>query len=422
MAAGTQLSEGIAKASGGIDLEAAKASGAGIDLEAFRRFPYGLLVTSADGTIVSHNLQAARLIEASGVQNGDGRLSCCELLGCGAADTVLAEGCVTQMALAHGGLLPEMRVDLATRSGSASLWVAAAPLWTAAAILDGEGGQADCQEVGHVVVQLRPGVAKDRRRRTEPHWMSGPRLRIRALGGLVVESPEGPIGGEWLDQRTGELLKYLVAERHRSVPVEQIGESVWPAASYSIAGSVRYYIHTLRTKLEPGRAKRAPSSFIVSRAGGYRLNLERVSVDADEFEAHVTAGLALSESDPAAAEAQLESGLALYRGEFLTDLPYAEWALAERHRLHELACKALRRLADLRLERRMQTAAMRSLERLAAMQPYDEAVHRQLMELDISSGQHSNAIRRYGALRARMRRTFGHDPGFTPADLGTKSR
>jgi DNA-binding SARP family transcriptional activator len=381
---------------------------AAIDREAFHHFPYSLLVTRQDGTIVSRNLQATRLIEAEGLVPAS--LTCCELLGCGTADTVLAQGCITAMALAHGSLLPEIRIDLETRSGTSSLWIAAAPM-------GGNGSRPT-----HVALQLRPGIAKDRRRRTEPHWISGPRLRIRALGGVIVESPEGPIGGDWLDQRAGKLLKYLVAERHRSVPVEQIGESVWPQAGYSIAGSVRYYIHALRSKLEPARPKRGPSSFILSRAGGYRLNLDRVTVDADEFESRVSAGLAARQSEPEVAEAQLESGLALYRGEFLADLPYAEWALAERHRLLELACRALRELADLRLERRMPAAAMLPLERLAAMQPYDEAVHRQLMELDMASGQHSNAMRRYGALRTRIRRTFGHDLSFTPAELKTKSR
>jgi DNA-binding SARP family transcriptional activator len=380
-----------------------KAGGAMIDREAFHRFPYGLIVTHEGGAIVSRNLEATRLIE--GQELSPAGLTCCELIGCRTPDTVLAEGCVTEMALAQDGLLPEMRIDRKARFGPRSVWIAAAPF----------GGEEGAPR--HVVIQLRPGLDKDRRRRTEPHWMSGPRLRIRALGGVVVESREGPILGDWLDQRTGELLKYLIAERHRSVPVEQIGESVWPQASYSIAGSVRYYIHTLRSKLEPGRPKRAPSSFIVSRAGGYRLNLDRVSIDADEFESHVTAGLAAVKSDPHVAETQLESGLALYRGEFLADLPYAEWALSERHRLHELACRALRELADLRLEKRMLATAMRPLERLAVMQPYDEAVHRQLMELDVLSGQPSNAIRRYGALRARMRRTFDQELRFTPADL-----
>lgn len=384
------------------------AVGSAVDREVFWRFPYGMLVIGGDGRIISLNLQASRLIEARGLHLRAEGLRCCELLGCRVPDTVLSGGCITEMALERGALLPEMRLEMATSSGILSFWIAACPM--------------QCEDGGaeHVVVQLRPGVAKDRRRRTEPHWMSGPQLRIRALGGLIVESPEGPIGGEWMDQRAGELLKYLVAERHRSVPVEQIGESVWPQASYSIASSVRYYVHALRDKLEPGRSKRAPSSFILSHAGGYRLNLDRVSVDADEFETYISSGLALVESDPHSADAQLASGLALYRGEFLGDLPYAEWALSERHRLHELACRALRTVAELRLERRMLIGAMRPLERLASMQPYDEAVHRLLMELDVASGQRSKAIRRYEALRSRMRRAFGHDPAFSPADLSGK--
>ncbi len=378
-----------------------KLSSSTLSAEAFRRFPYGLIVTSHDGTIVARNLQATRLIEAKGL-SAEG-LRCCELLGCRTPDTVLSAGCITEMALARGALLPEMRVDIHTHSEPAALWLAAAPLIDLG--------------YSHVVVQLRPGVANDRRRRTDPHWMDGPSLRIRVLGGTIVESPEGPIGGEWLDQRAGQLLKFLVAERHRAVHVEEIGESIWPRADFAVASNVRYYIHALRTKLEPGRGRREPSAFVVSRAGGYRLNLERVSVDADEFEKCISGGLRMADHDPREADVELERGIALYRGDFLADLPYAEWALAERHRLHDLACMALRRLADMRMERRALDGAARMLERLGAMQPYDEAVHRQLMELDVMRGQRSGAIRRYGALRSRMRRTFGHDPEFTPADL-----
>src|SRR5256885_9100487 len=33
------------------------------------------------------------------------------------------------------------------------------------------------------------------------HWLDGPRLRIFALGGMRVESREGPLAGDWLEQR-----------------------------------------------------------------------------------------------------------------------------------------------------------------------------------------------------------------------------
>ncbi|HLM86648.1 MAG TPA: BTAD domain-containing putative transcriptional regulator [Solirubrobacteraceae bacterium] len=371
-----------------------------LELEAFRGFPYGVLVLDGEGAILCANREATRLIGVAGLTGKN--LTCCALLGCRRPDTVLQAACLTELALAHDGAMPEIRVDLCTPEGPSAMWVAAASI-----------GLADAR----VVLQLRPGVAGDRRKRTDPHWMSGARLRIRTLGRTAVESAEGPIGGAWLDQRTGQLLKYLVAERRRAAAVDEIGESIWPGADYAVGTSVRYYVHALRRRLEPALGSRAPSSFISAHCGTYRLRLEHVEIDADEFEAHLRAGLAVAESDPVSASAQIERGLAIYRGEFLADLPYAEWALPERHRLHDLACTGLRRLADIRLRLHMLDSAALSLEQLASMQPFDEDVHRQLMELDIMRGRRSDAVRRYAALRARIRRTFGHDPDFTPADL-----
>ena len=369
---------------------------------AFERFPYSLIVIDHGGHVVAVNLEAERLIEAMGMAGVE--LTCCMLLGCHSSDSVLADTCLSWLARSQGGALPEVRVDVTTADGVGAMWVTAAPL-----LLD--------REDSHVVLQLRPGMTQDRRRRTDPHWMTGPRLRICTLGRTVVESAEGSIGGEWLDQRTGQLLKYLIAERHRAVHVDEIGESIWPGADFAIAGSVRYYIHALRRKLEPQRGRREPSTFILSRAGSYRLNLDNIEVDADEFEAHVTAGLASVERDPQLAAEEIERGMSVYRGDFLADSPYADWAMLERHRLHSLACMGLRSLAAIRLEARAIDSAARSLEQLATLLPYDEGVHRQLMELDIMRGRRSDAVRRYASLRTRIRRTFGHDPDFTPADL-----
>jgi DNA-binding SARP family transcriptional activator len=374
-----------------------------LEQEAFRNFPYSLIVVDQERRVIARNLEGERLIEAMGLADVD--LTCCRLLECHSSESVLADVCLTELARSREGPLPEVRVDVTTAAGVRAMWVAAAPLLV--------------QGSSHVVLQLRPGLSQDRRRRTDPHWMTGPRLRICALGATIVESAEGPIGGEWLDQRAGQLLKYLIAERHRAVHIDEIGESLWPGADFAIAGSVRYYIHALRRKLEPQRGRREPSAFIVSSSGCYRLNLDHVEIDADEFEMHVTAGLERLDSEPQAAAAQIERGLSVYRGDFLVDSPYADWAMLERHRLHDLACMGLRSLADIRLQERLIDSAARSLERLAILQPYDEEVHRKLMELDIMRGRRSDAVRRYISLRTRIRQTFGHDPNFTPADLAS---
>jgi DNA-binding SARP family transcriptional activator len=371
-----------------------------LEHEAFDAFPYGLLVLDRAGHVLSRNREAARLIQSMG--GADGKLTCCSLLGCKVPGTVLELGCLTELALDRDAVLPEMRVDVRSRSGPAAMWVVAAPL-------AGKG----------VVVQLRPGISGDRRRRTSPHWMAGPRLRIHTLGNTVVESMEGPIGGAWLDQRTGQLLKYLVAERRRAVTVDEIGESIWSQAEYDVRTSVRYYVHTLRRKLEPARGQREPSAFVVSRSGTYRLDLSHVEIDADEFETRVRAGLTSADGDPLAGANEIERGLAIYRGDFLADMPYAEWAIGERHRLHDLACIGLSRLADIRLSGNMLDGAARALERLAALQPFDEDVHRRLIEVDVVRGRRSDAVRRYATLRSRLRKTFRDGPSFTLADISS---
>jgi DNA-binding SARP family transcriptional activator len=369
--------------------------------EAFECFPYGLLVLDGRGRLVCANREASRLIAAAGLPETG--LTCCALLACGVADTALEGHCLTELAVRNGHVLPEMRIDTRASAGAGSMWITASPI----------GGGDDAR----VVVQLRPARPDDRRRHAAPNWTAGPLLRIRTLGATVVESPDGPIDGAWLDQRTGQLFKYLIAERRRAVTVDEIGESIWREADYAVGTSVRYYVHALRRKLEPTRGLREPSAFISASCGTYRLALDHVSLDADEFEAGITAGIAAAQRDPAGAAEDIERSLTLYRGDFLADLPYAEWAMAERHRLHELACIGLRRLTDIRLERRALDGAARALERLATLQPFDEDVHRRLMEIDIARGRRSDAVRRYATLRCRLRRTFGHDPDFTPADL-----
>jgi DNA-binding SARP family transcriptional activator len=372
-----------------------------LESEAFKCFPYGLLVLDRDGTIMCVNDEAARLIDEAGLSQAG--LSCCALLGCRQPGTALAGACMTELALGELARLPEVRVDIGCPQGPTAVWVAA-----------GRIGDGACR----VVVQLRPGLAGDRRRRTAPEWIAGgPRLRISCLGRTVVETAEGLIGGAWLEQRAGQLLKYLVAERRRAVAVDEIAESIWPGADYAVGANVRYYIHALRRKLEPQRGAREPSAVIVARSGSYRLSLDEIEVDADLFEAHVSVGLAAAKADPQRAAEELERGLALYHGDFMADLPYAEWAMHERHRLHDLACMGLRSLADIRMEQRVIDGAARCLERLAILQPYDEDVHRRLMELDLMQGRRSDVVRRYEALRTRIRATFGHDPSFTPADL-----
>jgi DNA-binding SARP family transcriptional activator len=362
------------------------------------RLPYGVVVVEPGGLIGSSNPCAQGYF---GELEGDPEVRCRDLLDCMAPGGPCADGCLAERAAQAERPLPEIRIDTQRGGGVSALWVTAAPL--------GEG---------RALLHLRPGDARDRRRRSDPHWISGPRLRIAAFGRMHVDSAEGPLGGKWLQQRPGHVLKYLVCERNRVVHAEEIAEALWPGSGPTALNNVRHFIHSLRDKLEPDRPKRAPSSFIVAVQGGYAIDRRRVQIDADDFEEAAKQGIdAARRGALADAEASLSKALDLYRGDFLSDEPYAEWAYAERDRLRALTTQCLRVLATILAKRDDIDGAAAVLEQLAELEPYDAEVHKQLLTAWLRVGRRTEAARRYTSFRMRMLREFGEEPDFELADL-----
>jgi DNA-binding SARP family transcriptional activator len=240
-------------------------------------------------------------------------------------------------------------------------------------------------------------------------------IRIRTLGETVVETSAGVMRADWLDHRAGRLLKYLVAHRYTPMHADAIAEALWPRARADTTSTVRHFVHALREKLEPGRGRYQRSVFILARNGGYLLNPERVTVDADDFEREAKAGLiAMTANERPAAVAHLRRALELYSGDFLIDERFEDWAIAERERLRELATKPLRILARLSENRDEATAY---LERLAAMEPLDVDIHKELIVLWLRQGRRGRALRHYRALQSRLMRELGERVTFDVAEL-----
>jgi DNA-binding SARP family transcriptional activator len=365
------------------------------------RLPYAILVEDAQGHLTAHNRAAERAL--SGVVELDaGAEIGCALLGCRLPGGPLEGACLHARAREQDGPLPELRIDLPRGAGLEAAWVTVTAL----------GPDREL-----VVTELRPADRGDRRRRTEPHWTTGPQLRIFALGRTRVMSAETDIGGRWLDNRPGQILKLLVADRHRRVFSDEIVERLWPAGTHDTRG-LRSFVHALRDHLEPQGAPSPPSSFVLATRGGYVLHETRVWIDADVFESLLAEGSAAFDGgeDRQALEL-LHRGLELYRGDFLGDEPYAEWALPERERLRRIAGDGLRVLAMLHERGGDLTAAAASLARLADLEPYDVEVHRDLLTLLLRRGRRSEALRRYDTLRRRVLTTFGEPLDFTLAEL-----
>ncbi len=370
-----------------------------------RLLRFGIIVTDSSGAVIDANETATQMVSAAHGEWPE-EATCCSLFGCLRREP-LARHCITTLAANSQEPLPEIRVDLPSERPSSAVWISAARVK---------------QDGSQVVMHLRPATVGDRRRRTQPHWMTKPGLRLRVLGRTRVETEEVAIEGDWLLQRPGQLLKYLVCQRRRPAHVDEIVEALWSDAGITGRNTLRHYIHVLRERLEPSRQPRTSSPFIASIGSTYSID-PRVAVDMDEFEDLVSTGL--GESADAAiggisAIDCLEQAMDLYEGDLISEEPFAEWAFAEREVMRSLAYKALDRLIEHYLEHGDLPAATTKLERATELRPFDADVQRQLIGIYLQQGRHSDASRRYATLRQRMLDEFEQEPEFSLAALASE--
>ncbi len=361
----------------------------------YERLPYALVVVDEQGSVLAANEAAVEM--GWGAREAGPPTACHEMFACRAAGGPCHHECLVQRASRTGETLPEIRVDTLPGSRVSAVWVTTTPLGLDTGVL----------------LHLRPGDARDRRRRSDPHWISGPELTIKALGRIRVDSREGPLGGNWLQQRPGQVLKYLICERDRVVQAEEIAEALWPSSGREALSSVRHFIHGLRDRLEPGRSPRGGTPFIITVRGGYAINRRHVRIDADTFTEAARDGLDAAERGEARAAAErLELALSLYRGDLLADEPYAEWAMVERDRLRTMATDSLRALTRIAMASGDHASVIANLERLTEFEPFDSDVHRALCSALLATGRRSEAMRRYATFRARLAKEFRARPGF----------
>ena len=343
----------------------------------------GVVLADATGAIVWWSGGMAAQLAASGLRWTPG-MRCCEALGC-------ADGaCLTQRALADPARVVEHPWRAATkRRLEATL--------TARHVQPGRAAM--------VVFEVCFGTP------TAPASAPASEVTVAALGRLSVEVEGSSRDGDWLQQRPGQVFRYLLASRAAPQRSEAIAAALWPDRGPSAVANVRYCVFKLREQLADSVD---PAGSLVAReAAGYRLDPRRLKLDVDVFQRNATAGIAAARRrEHEAGESLLTDALALYRGDFLADDPYADWAFTEREYLRSLAGKGLAALAQIAVSSGRLVAAADHLHRLAQLEPFDSNVHQMLIEVCLRRGRRTEALRHYHALRARLQRAFGEQPDF----------
>jgi DNA-binding SARP family transcriptional activator len=183
-------------------------------------------------------------------------------------------------------------------------------------------------------------------------------------------------------------------------------ELLWPDQSPVRGGNrLSVLLTTLRRVLDPQRLIDFPGPVVADRSA-VRLDLKHVDVDVERFLAAAAAAQQAEQSGRGDATALLRAAANLYRGDFLADDPYDDWAEPLRDEAVAAYIGVLRTLAA-RIADTDEKAL--HLMRLVHHDPYDEEAHLGLVKVLRDAGRHGEAHRRYRSYAQRMAE-LGVDP------------
>jgi YVTN family beta-propeller protein len=227
-------------------------------------------------------------------------------------------------------------------------------------------------------------------------------LDLQILGSLEAldDGRQIPLGGG----RQRSVLAILVIHRGTVVSVDRMVDLLWGEHPPDTAAkTVQVYISRLRKELGEG--------LLLTRGGGYVLELAPQQVDADRFEQAVSeAREQLDGAEVAAARDRLREALAFWRGPPLADFTYDDFARDEIDRLWELRLAALEERVEADLSLGRDAELVPELEQLVRENPTRERLRRQLMLALYRSGRQAEALETYRQGRRALDEELGLEP------------
>ncbi len=197
------------------------------------------------------------------------------------------------------------------------------------------------------------------------------------------------------------LLVYLTLMQQRSHARDTLAALFWPDASDAVAKkNLRQSLYQLRQVL--GDTEPHEESFLLVTRSTVQFNA------ASDHTVDVTAFLTHLDND------QLEA-VTIYQGDLLPgfscdSLPFDEWLLVERERLHRLALDALFKLTEQSLATADYHAAQNLAQRQLVLEPWREEAYRQLIQTLALLGERSAALAQYETCRTVLEEELGVEP------------
>ena len=221
--------------------------------------------------------------------------------------------------------------------------------------------------------------------------VTAPVVEVYTLGEATVKVDGKAIAHtEWKGPLVKELFFYLL----ESEPVrrEVILDVFWPEYSTAKAQSVFHAsLYRMRRLLPKGLISydNANGVYVIDKSIDHWYNA-RAFLDLIER--------ARAEKDT---EALLEQALSIYQGEFLPSI-YSDWCLERREMYQRMFIQGLTSLAALQMKSKRFNEAASHYREAIEVEPFQEALHRGLMQALSEAGLHKDALQHYKQLVALL--------------------
>ncbi len=264
----------------------------------------------------------------------------------------------------------------------------------AAASLVGPGrAAATVAELPAVVTRLEPDLVRRLGPLAAAHGSSlaaalqPPTLRIRLFGGLAVTAGEVPVA---VPAGKPAQLLILLAVVRRPVPIDLAIEELWPEVAADVG---RRRLRNVLARL------RAACGDVVVRAGETLCLADDAQVDVAEFE---RAAEAARRAGPADRSAAAQAALARFGAPLVPEAAYAPRVVQLQDQLAQRAIELWTVLADDAAAAGDTDAAVRAMERIVELDPYDDIARQRGVHLLRAAGRPDAAagwaerMRRFG--------------------------
>lgn len=242
------------------------------------------------------------------------------------------------------------------------------------------------------------------------------RIEFQLLGSLGLRTSDHPnLADELTAPKPRKIIALLVMQANHIVPTTAMARELWgdnPPAS--VQTTLQTYVLQARRLL--GRALGlSPADvarrILVTKFGGYQLNVSHGSVDVNEFARLAAEGQhAFLEGEDERAVRLLTEALDLWSGPPLVDIQAGPLLSAEIRRLEENRLTVQMQMVDAKLRLALHDQLPGELAGLAAQYPRNENLHAQYMLALYRCGRCPDALDVFRRLRERLVDELGLEP------------